>query len=185
MTQSVAKPPSDYSNIINQSTWMTDCSHAPAEWQPWLEDQGSLTSALMEYSERHFRVNVLTEYWGKPLAWEADKLQIPANLDARIREVELLCYEQVMVFARSIIPISMFEAESDTFAELGSKPLGHLLFKDGRARNRQRSFSLFVGQEHTPQIANPVYGRSTPYEYHGGEILVSEFFVNPSLVEPS
>ena len=181
-----------YADIVTQSEWCSDvqelANQIPEAWLPWLEDQGSLTSALMAFSNENFRVNVLSEHWSQPLPWEAKKLGIPLELDARIREVELLCHEEVMVYARSIIPLSMFEAEAQTFKGMGSKPLGHLLFKDGRARNRQRSYAIYrkhdLESEDGSESAQTILGRSTPYEYHGGEILVSEFFVNPSLIEP-
>ena len=57
-------------------------------------------------------------------------------------------------------------------ASLGSKPLGHLLFKDGIMKKSRREFACVEG----------IYGRRTPYEYEGGLILVNEFFLD-GLVE--
>ncbi len=172
---------SNYAAIAQYSEWLAEANQRtqglPAEWLPWLLDRGSLTSALTVHSDGEFRVRVLSERWQRPHSREALKLGIPQHLAARVREVELLCNQQVMVYARSIIPLAMFQQEPYTFQGMGSKPLGHLLFQDGRARNRQRSLCIFKAAD-----GKRVYGRATPYEYHGGEILVSEFFVNPSLV---
>ena len=168
-----------YSDIAKHSIWFPEdqANKVPEVWKPWLLDRGSLTSALTEFSANHFSVNVLSETEKRPLPWEAEKLGLAVDNEARVREVELICQEQVMVFARSIIPLTMLELDSGTFNKMGNKPLGHLLFKDGRARNRKRSLSRY-------QHANGecVYGRTTPFEYQGGEILVSEFFVNPALI---
>lgn len=172
---------SQYRRITHASEWFAEShqrtAEMPSEWLPWLLDRGSLTSALVAHSSGRFEVQVLSETWAKPLAREARKLNVAPHLAARVREVELLCNAQVMVYARSIIPLAMFQQEPHTFQGMGSRPLGHLLFQDGRARYRQRSLSVYR------QAGEPtVFGRATPYEYHGGEILVSEFFVNPSLV---
>lgn len=181
--------PQNYQQIARHSAWFSDSnqrvSTIPPEWLPWLQGQGSLTSALVKYSNGKFKVRVLSERWAKPYSREALKLNQPLHLAARIREVELLCNGQVMVFARSIIPLSVFASEPFTFQGMGSKPLGHLLFKDGRARIRQRSISeyrLGKGGSAVDLKSQTIFGRATPYEYHGGEILVSEFFVNPQLV---
>lgn len=177
--------PLSYNEIAKYSAWFSDSnqrvSSIPSEWLPWLQDKGSLTSALVNFSGGNFRVRVLAEYWGRPYSREAQKLREPPHLAARIREVELLCHEQVMVYARSIIPLSVFQREPATFQGMGSKPLGHLLFKDGRAKNRQRSISEYQPKQVGTECPS-IFGRATPYEYHGGEILVSEFFVNQRLV---
>lgn len=171
----------NYSNLARHSRWLNIGSAStevfPLDWQPWLLLSGSLTSALIEFSNGDFRVNVLSEKWVKPHTREAIKLGSPPHLAAMVREVELLCEGHAVVYARSIIPLALFESEPHTFMGLGSKPLGHLLFKDGRARNRQRMLSAYHQAD-----KGPIYGRVTPYEYHGGEILVSEFFISSTLL---
>lgn len=170
-----------YQQIVTSSTWFEesalDSLRVASAWHSWLLDRGSLTSRLIQFSGGEFRVNVLSETWQRPHRRESLKLGLPQHLTARIREVELLCNDTPMVFARSIIPLSLYRQEPSTFQGLGSKPLGHLLFKAGRARNRQRSITVC---NHPKQ--GQVYGRATPYQYHGAEILVSEFFINPDLV---
>lgn len=170
-----------YKTIVDGSRWFdeseTNTENIDATWLSWLSEQGSLTTRLTEFANGNFKVNVLDESWAKPNSREADKLNVSVSDLARIRQVELLCDDQVVVFARSIIPKSVFEAQQQVFATMGSKPLGHFLFKDGQAQKRQRNFTAYSVQNQT------VYGRVTPYIYQGGEILVSEYFVNPVLVE--
>lgn len=171
-----------YADLPVRSQWFSEQNqriHAiPHEWRQWLQSRGSLTSALIEVSQDNFRVRVLSEYWRLPTTRESLKLSEPPHLAARIREVELLCNEQVMVFARSIIPLSVFQREPFTFQGMGSKPLGHVLFHNGRARIRQRDIAAYQSTPDSPIL----FGRATPYEYGGGEILVSEFFVNYDLI---
>jgi chorismate--pyruvate lyase len=173
--------PLQYQTIIRQSAWTSMAEKIVAAddvaWLPWLLHQGSLTSALMEFSSERFRVRVLSQHWARPLARESRLLGVDYHLAARIREVELLCNEEVVVFARSVIPLALFRQEPHTFQGMGSQPLGHLLFKDGRARIRKREISSLATKD-----GSTIYGRATPYQYHGGEILVSEYFVNPVLI---
>lgn len=171
-----------YKQIISDSKWSKNVhdlvSHQHQAWLPWLLHQGSLTSALIDFSQGEFQVRVLSEHWAKPLAREARKLDLQTHLAVRVREVELLCNGSVVVFARSIIPLALFRSEPHTFIGMGSQPLGHLLFKNGRARYRQRTISQLTRADEAP-----IYGRATPYQYHGHEILVSEFFLSPDLID--
>ena len=139
-----------YARLVSDSHWVEADeaqfgeSFIPSAWRPWLLHRDSLTTALIEYSQNNFRVQVLSEQWATPENREAQRLNCPAGEKAMIREVELLCNEQVTVYARSIIPASLFNSEPDTFVGLGSKPLGHLLFKDGRARFSLRAISTYT-----------------------------------------
>lgn len=173
-------PPILYQDILAQSEWLSEQSAAnaaiPRQWRPWLFDHGSLTAQLKAHSNDAFAVRVLSESWGVPDDREMLKLKLALNSVAQIRQVELLCNGEVMVFARSIIPQSLFEAQQQTFKELGSKPLGHLLFKKGGEQQSRRDISIY-----RPEAGPTIYGRSTPYLYEGAEILVSEFFVNQKL----
>ena len=199
------QPSQFYKSLTTQAEWFSERNQRinviPSAWQYWLKGRGSLTSSLIKFSDNNFRVNVLSQKWALPTVKEALKLNEPVHIAALIREVELLCDEQVVVFARSIIPLSVYQREPVTFQGLGSKPLGHLLFNNGRARIRERdisSFSLDSFSGNKAVITNDtihtndknqidtkiVYGRATPYEYGIESILVSEFFVNPVLVSP-
>jgi chorismate-pyruvate lyase len=82
-----------------------------------------------------------------------------------------------MVFARSVMPQQVFLDQRHVLANIGTRPLGHLLFKDGQMRASKRSVSLYQAKR-----GPVIYGRSTPYRYAQKEILVSEFFINPSLI---
>ena len=150
----------------------------PDHPRDWLTDQGSLTALLIKYSNDQFRVRVVSERWGKPSVIEAKKLQLPQWRGVRIREVELLCNEKVVVLARSIIPPQVFKEQRRTLGNMGSRPLGHLLFKKGKMRPNQRGIAIFSSPASTD-----LYGRSSIYRYGNGEILVSEFFIDEVLVQ--
>lgn len=171
-----------YLQLLTESKWVPE--HHPAirliapVWQHWLLDRGSLTERLMALSDGGFSVKVLSQRWDKPLIHEAQQLNIRSHLVARIREVELYCGNVCMVFARSVMPLQVYNDQRYVLQNIGTRPLGQLLFKDGKMRVNKRGVS-----RHPSADGTIVYGRSTPYRYAEKEILVSEFFINPSLVE--
>ena len=144
------------------------------EIRPFMLDDGSLTKQLMNLSDGHFEVSVVDETIALPYSHEQEKLKIDADQSAMIRQVELKIFDEVVVFARSIIPMSLINAKKNSLANLGQKPLGHLLFKDGNMDISKRDFNNLI-------IDNKQYfARRTPYQYQQTNILVSEFFL-PSL----
>jgi len=170
-----------YDRLARGSNWYSEnhptVKAIPCEWQCWLLDKHSLTERLIDYSEDNFKVKVLSQRWEKPLPHEAVKLNIPKHLVARIREVELHCHNKPVVFARSVMPLKLYLEQRHTLQNIGTRPLGLLLFRDGRIRVSKRNVSVF-SQANKPIV----YGRSTPYLYYGNEILVSEFFIDECLV---
>ncbi len=105
------------------------CHRIPRHWQTWLQDKGSLTQRLIYASDGHFVVRVVSNQWGIPSQSEAQALRLKPRQNAIIREVELLCHGQVWVCARSIIPHSTLTGRLRQFKDIGTRPLGALLFK--------------------------------------------------------
>lgn len=162
-----------YSFLGRQGSWFADNALAKVrlgklEVTNLIFDRGSLTAALMRISDGQFDVNVLSQKIAVPYWHEQKKLNRPLSQAAMIREVELLVHGQAVVFARTIIPITMI---GDSLKKLGKTPLGHLLFKNGRIRVSKREFSL------THLSQDLIIARRTPYDYQGKTILVSEFFL--------
>jgi chorismate--pyruvate lyase len=140
-------------------------------WQGWLLDEGSLTKRLIVYSENNFAVKVLNEFKGVALPTERQKLAISDNELSQIREVELLCHNQPIVFARSIIPLTVIQDAQSEISKIGNQPLGHFLFKEGSQCTDDRDIAIINLGEHV------IHARRTPYSYKQNEILVSEFFL--------
>jgi chorismate--pyruvate lyase len=139
--------------------------------RPWVTDRGSLTAALIRLSDDYFQVRVLRERIAVPYFHEQKKLGRPYQLAALIREVELEIHGEAVVYARSIVPLSLVTNGRNGLANLGRTPLGHLLFKDGRIRVSKRELTSFCCDD------DSIAARRTPYDYQGTTILVSEFFL--------
>lgn len=178
----------NYQELVRMAKWNPIRSlftrRISQDWSHWIASQGSLTSMLNSFSGNKMHVNIVNESWGKPTVYEANKLGICTSNWAYIREVELYCDDQAMVFARSIIPRHVYNSNKATLGHLGTQPLGHLLFRHARQRNRLRDVCVSqFNHPHSNDSASNIYGRATPYAYNGGEILVQEFFINPALIK--
>lgn len=158
-------------NSIEHACWQDESQNVlenlPKDFATIMSDKGSLTSALRSISNETFEVKVLKEELTKPYPSEAEKLGLKTNINAKIRQVELFIHGTPVVYARSVIPTYLIERAETGLANLGTKPLGHLLFKDGKMKKSRREFTSIEG----------VQGRRTPYDYEGGTILVNEFFL--------
>ena len=158
-------------DAIEHANWKEESQQAfedlPPELLTIMSDKGSLTTALRNIANDSFKVEVLSEKLDVPYSSESHKLRMDRNMNATIRQVLLYIFETPVVYARSVIPNELTERSETGLASLGSKPLGHLLFKDGIMKKSRREFTCVEG----------IHGRRTPYEYEGGTILVNEFFL--------
>jgi chorismate--pyruvate lyase len=149
----------DTRNLVWQDLTLTQ--KAPATVQFWLDDNASLTAKLkQQFSD--FSVHVLSQKKVIPYAHEIEVLN--THQAYAIREVELLGNDRVMVFARSVIPITN---DTQEILNIGSKPLGEFLFNDP---------SIKRGPMQITQIDN-VWGRRSTFTIGETKLLVSEFFM--------
>lgn len=168
-------------------------THVPTHVAAWLFDQGSLTRRLIEHCHGRFSVRLLNHVHARPSLDETRRLGLNASSYALIREVHLLCDEQTLVFARSVIPHSTMRGRNRRLAHLGDKPLGAYLFAQ---RNLHRSemevAALLPGMElfqHArqglPNVPDTVgrsdevavWGRRSVFRVHGRPLLVAECFL--------
>lgn len=147
----------------------------PRQWQSWLHDKGSLTQRLIQASKGDFAVRVVRNSWGLPSQSEAQALGLKPRQKAIIREVELLCYGQAWVCARSVIPHSTLKGSLRQFKDIGDKPLGALLFK---YPNMQRG-PLEVACLQEADNKTQHWARRSVFYVAGRGILVTEVFMPP------
>ena len=161
-----------WSSAIKHAIWEVESQKSlellPADLFRIMSDKGSLTTALRNISNDSFQVAVIREELGNPFLSEMTKIGLSERDEATIREVLLKIYDEPVVYARSVIPAELTKKTKTGLASLGSKPLGHLLFKNGNMKNSRREFTCVQG----------VFGRRTSYEYEGSKILVNEFFLD-------
>ncbi len=168
----------DYRSLARHYNWWPDTKNSVSKiesiWKSWVTDKGSLTAALVKLSKDNFRVNVLQQRLAIPYFHEQKKQGKALHHAAMIREVELEIHGTPVVYARSIVPLSLVTNGKNGLVNLGRTPLGHLLFKNGRIRVSKREITVAKFGDQS------VAARRTPYDFQGDTILVSEYFL-PSL----
>lgn len=144
----------------------------PYEKRSWVMDRGSLTKRLINASKGYFRVEISRQIWDLPNLDERKLLNIPEGQYALVREVSLLCHNQVWVKARSIIPRQTLTGQERQLAILGTRPLGAFLFRSRVMRRGPIEIARFKCSAEKNLAA-----RRSIFYLHEKPILVSEFFM--------
>jgi len=159
--------------------------YLPKEWRDWVLDRGSLTQRLIQASNGNFSVRVVRQQWLQPNRDEALILNCPTKSLALIREVELLCYGEVWVVARSIIPSSTLTGTERQLRVLGNRPLGAFLFKSRTMKRGPLQISKaspeLLSMQAGQALRDPLWGRRSLFFLHEKPLLVSELFMPAAL----
>lgn len=149
---------------------------APMQWRHWLTDRGSLTQRLVKRSKGNFHVEVVRQYWGVPVLSERKALNMRCRERALIREVRLMGNNTAWVYARSIIPASTLTGRQRILAQMGTKPLGQMLFNDPTMQREP----LQIGCLQLPNNEH-AWARRSIFRLENKPLLVCEVFL-PSLL---
>lgn len=159
--------------------WLPPARHwqlaPPPAVAGWLRESGSLTARLVALAGGEFRVRLLAQYWGRPAPEEARRLGLPPGRFALIREVALQGRGETWVRARSVLPVSSLAGAGRRLRKLGTRSLGHLLFRDPTLRRGP----IEIARLRQPE--GPVFARRSHLVYHGKPVLVAECFL-PALL---
>lgn len=155
----------------------------------WLFDSSSLTRRVCEACAGRFRVDVLSQHWGRPMFNEARRLGLADRSIALIRQVHLLCDEQPWVFARTVIPRRTLSGPRRYLTQLGSRPLGAVLFADPSMRRdevevaciRPGQYAFDLATHKLDRQPRCIWGRRSVFFLERESLLVSEIFL-PALV---
>lgn len=158
--------------------------HCPTELRAWLVDRQSLTKRLQQSSDGHFNVQVLQQFWGRPQRSEREQLGLRLNETCFIRHVQLLCFDQPWVFARTVIPHATLHGPLRSLTRLGSKPLGAVLFANPAIcrENLQiarltRGQAMYNAATSGLDDSNDIWGRRSRFRFHDHALLVNEIFL--------
>lgn len=159
--------------------------HAPGSVQAWLFDPASLTARLKARCTSGFRVELLSQCIALPRLDESKALHIKVGQRALIRQVRLCCGETGWVYARTVIPFSTLTGAQRLYANLGTRPLGAMLFAD-RTMKRDEVMVTVLSESELPDSLNlsrnlRVWGRRSVFRVGGKPLLVSEYFL-PALL---
>jgi len=165
---------------------------APAGLVDWLLDSGSLTRRLRQVCPGQFRVRVLWQGWNRPSFDEARVLGLRLEAWAWTREVQLLCNDQPWVFARTLIPARTLNGRGRRLTQLGTRPLGEVLFADPGIRRGPVAIARIISGQRLHQrafagLAEPpdaIWGRRSVFWIADRPLLVCEIFLPALPVAP-
>jgi chorismate--pyruvate lyase len=157
----------------------------PSQILCWLFDPASLTSRLVAACSKTFRVQVLEQTWRTPMHSELRRLGMPCRQTALIREVLLFCGETPWVFARTVIPQRTLTGKRKFLANLGTKPLGAVLFADPHMKRDEIEVArLSAGQplyeravQALSDVPPTIWGRRSVFYLQDKPLLVNEIFL--------
>ena len=117
-----------------------------------------------------------------PSCDEQQVLKLKSRQLAIIRQVKLLCDDEALVYARTVIPVSTLCGKQRIYANLGNRPLGAMLFADSSMRREQIMVSKLSASDVLHQrtgVTNKeeVWGRRSVFYVSEKPLLVSEYFL--------
>jgi chorismate--pyruvate lyase len=153
-----------------------DISVSDAYLKNWLLDTGSLTERVQSLCHR-FSLQVLGQAVGNPHDNELSLLTGNGDVPYHVREILLCGNDEAWVFARSIIPQTIIDAE---LSNLGSEPLGKRLFNDSRFRRSNFDVCTLHASQLGYQQAQTLWGRRSVFTLEGQSMIVAEVFLPQS-----
>ena len=158
----------------------------PPSLLPWLFDASSLTARMIDLCGKDFSVRVISQQWQKLTAEEALAMSIKHVRSALVRQVLLCCGDKPLVYARTVIPVTTIQGAQRRYANMGSRPLGAMLFADRTMRREDVQVAILPAWHEANQFSKTkehVWGRRSVFRVAGKPLLVSEYFL-PELLDP-
>ena len=134
----------------------------------WLCENGPITKRISENED--FELNLLREEIDE--VDEVEKRYLGNNIgDIKVREVILLGNKIPKVYAKSLIPVKTIEKGFSKLGNLGTKPLGDILFEKNIFYKIDAMYSSFSYEN------NIFWGRKTKYLVKNLPFSVMEIFL--------
>lgn len=164
--------------------WNKTALGACVELQPWLRDHGSLTLRIEQRCERFFVRNVKSSL-ARIAPDESALLGIAPQQLAWSREVFLCADDQPVVFAHSACASVNLRGAWSALRDLGSKPLGALLFSHPQIVRQPLHFKALhrrhpLYRRAACALNNPpdrLWARRSLFYLNNAPLLVTEVFL--------
>ena len=164
--------------------WKRSTLGAETALLPWLRDRGSLTQRIMHHCER-FSVCNVRDGKARIALDESAVLAIAPRQLAWSREVFLHADGQPVVFAHSTCSIRSLDSAWHSLRNLGSKPLGAVLFSHPEVRRQPLHYNALHAEHPLYRRAACVlrdpparlWARRSLFYLHNEPLLVTEVFL--------
>ena len=151
--------------------------------------EGSLTRLLQESCSGLFNVQVLSEAWQQAMTEELTLLSLKEDEISFIRKSLLKNNEQILVYARTVIPEKTLTGENEALASLGDKPLGDFLFSHESTYRSEIRYAkipvdceLHIEANRDVHTDNELWGRQSLIYIEQKPLLITEVFL-PAILE--
>ena len=151
----------------------------------WLFDPLSLTARLKKHCQT-LSVEVLGQ---KIIACPPNDACDVINVGEQVlvREVLLFCDGKPHVFARSLLPLTSLTGDQKELADLGDKPLGHIIFNNPSLERKLIQTATFeadssvgvLSQKLTLPPLTKLWGRRSLFYLEAKPFVVTEVFLSP------
>ena len=133
---------------------------------------------------KDFSVQVISQQWQILESEEAAAMALSGVRAALVRQVLLCRGDEPLVYARTVIPATTVQGAQRRYANMGSRPLGAMLFAD-RTMHREAVQVAKLPDNHAAhkyaKTDEVVWGRRSVFRVADKPILVSEYFL-PALL---
>jgi len=157
---------------------------ADARLRQWLLDRGSLTRRIQQRCS-HFQLELLSQRMATISRDEEAIFGLRHGVRCVVREVNLNCGPQPVVFAHSVVELRARRGAWRMLSSLGTRPLGAALFADPRIErfplrfrwlnNRHELYRNALKLVERPPAG--LWARRSLFELRGSRLLVTEVFL--------
>jgi chorismate--pyruvate lyase len=171
-------------SAFQDSFWSSATLGAEAELRPWLRDTGSLTQRIVQRCQQFSVLNVKSTLARIALD-ESALLGIAPQQLAWSREVFLCADDQPVIFAHSTCEARHLRGAWSAVRELGSKPLGAILFSHPQVIRQPLHYKALhprhpLYRRAAAMLVNPpgrLWARRSLFYLHNAPLLVTEVFL--------
>lgn len=158
-------------------------------WRDWLLYKQSMTIKMQKKLRAQVSVNVIEQAWGVPLLDEQQFLLLQPTRYCLIREVELCAANQVLMYARSVMPQGELTKQYQKLPNLKNKTIGRWFFAKPDLHRSHFEFqclqptqALFAkAVQQVNQSVESLWARRSLFTTHSQQMLLTEIFL-PELI---
>ena len=129
MTTRVIMPKDQWLSLADIKLRLSEADADLLQYQ-WLAEYGSMTSCLTEAAGEPLDVEVLSSNEQELSAEEKSFLALNNRNKAYVREVIMSIDDSPWLYGRTVVPHETLKGDGEQLKQLGTKPLGQLLFKN-------------------------------------------------------
>ena len=176
---------------MNTEVWQTSDTVPHHSWtgreKAWLTYAGSLTAKLRFALQGEIDHRLRFEGWGRSTSDESKPLNIAADSDVWVRDIDWMCDDQLLVAARVVIPKGTLTGKGRILQAIGNRSIGDVLFSDPHLKRGQiEVIKLKPGHPYHQKVRHhlavplqSVWARRSLFYFHGQPLLICEIFLSP------